>query len=218
MKTEVRFKSGDLSLEGVVDIPDGPGPFPAVIVCHPHPLYGGNMDNNVVFHVAEALVLSQFISFKFNFRGVEGSEGQYDNGEGEQGDVTAAISFVSTLKETDKRNIGVVGYSAGAAFSMPVAARDSRVKALATISPPLAVSDFAFLLDCQKPKLLILGDQDEYTLGHQFMDLCAKLPGPKECYMIPGADHFWWERESILEEKITPFFAKALGKGARLQR
>jgi len=68
-ETEVRFSCGELSLEGILHTPEGAGPFPAVIVCHPHPLYGGNMDNNVVNNLAAAFVQKSFISFKFNFRG-----------------------------------------------------------------------------------------------------------------------------------------------------
>lgn len=75
MKEErVNFPSGTILLEGILAIPQGAGPFPAVIVCHPHPLYGGSMDNNVVNSLSEALAQASLISFKFNFRGVGGSQ------------------------------------------------------------------------------------------------------------------------------------------------
>jgi alpha/beta superfamily hydrolase len=62
-KARVRFPSGELSLEGILAIPQGTGPFPAVIVCHPHPLYGGSMDNNVVNSLCEALAQASLVSF-----------------------------------------------------------------------------------------------------------------------------------------------------------
>jgi hypothetical protein len=73
--TKVRFTSGKISLEGMLSVPEGSGPFPAAIVCHPHPLLGGSMDNNVVSSVFDALVRASVVSLKFNFRGVDGSEG-----------------------------------------------------------------------------------------------------------------------------------------------
>ena len=97
-KTIVSFPSGELLLEGIVAIPEGAGAFPAVIVCHPHPLYGGSMDNNVVHSLCETLTEASFVSFKFNFRGVGGSQGEFGQGIGEQADVEAAISFIRALK------------------------------------------------------------------------------------------------------------------------
>ena len=78
------FPCGELSLEGALTIPEGTGTFPAIIVCHPHPLYGGSMHNNVINSVCEALAQSSLISFKFNFRGVDASQGEFDQGDGEQ--------------------------------------------------------------------------------------------------------------------------------------
>ncbi len=97
-QTRVSFVSGGLVLEGMLAVPEGTGPFPAVIVCHPHPLYGGSMDNNVVNSISETLVQASLVSLKFNFRGVGGSQGEFGQGIGEQEYVEAAISFLSTVK------------------------------------------------------------------------------------------------------------------------
>jgi alpha/beta superfamily hydrolase len=96
-ETRVSFLSGELLLEGILATPQGVGPFPAVIVCHPHPVYGGSMDNSVVYSLSEALTEASFVSFRFNFRGVGESQGEFGQGIGEQVDVEAAISFVSPL-------------------------------------------------------------------------------------------------------------------------
>ncbi|MFC2066461.1 alpha/beta hydrolase [Chloroflexota bacterium] len=208
--TEIRFPCGELSLEGILNVPEGEGPFPAVIVCHPHPLYGGSMDNNVVYSLAGALVLVSLISFKFNFRGVGESQGQFGRGIGEQEDVGAAISFVSGLPEVDSAKLGLVGYSAGAGFAFPAGVRDARIKALAAVSPPLSMFDFESLKDCLKPKLLISGDGDDFTPASQFFEFCRNLPEPKECLGISGADHFWRGYESELADKVAEFFTRAL--------
>ncbi len=209
-KTRVSFPSGELFLEGVLAIPEGAGPFPAVIVCHPHPLYGGSMDNNVVYSLSEALTRASLASFKFNFRGVGGSQGEFGQGIGEQEDVKAAISFINTVKAVDSKRIGLAGYSAGAGFALPVGLNDVRIKALAAVSPPLRMFDFDFLKDCPKPKLFISGSRDNFTPADQFLEFCQNLPEPKEYESIEGADHFWWGYETRLAAKVTAFFTKVL--------
>ena len=209
-KTRVSFPSGGLVLEGILAIPEGAGPFPAIIVCHPHPLYGGSMDNNVVCNLSETLTQASLVSFKFNFRGVGGSQGEFGQGIGEREDVEAAISFISTVKEVDSKRIGLAGYSAGAGFALPVGLNDARIKALAAVSPPLPMFDFDFLKGCLKPKLLISGSRDDLIPTDQFLEFCQNLPEPKECESIEGADHFWWGYESSLAAKVTAFFTRVL--------
>ena len=209
-KTRVSFSSGGLLLEGILAIPEGAGSFPAVIVCHPHPLYGGSMDNNVVYSLSETLTQASLISFKFNFRGVGGSQGEFDQGIDERADVEAAIFFVGNLEYVDQQRIGLAGYSAGAGFALPVGSDDARIKALVAISPPLATFDFEFLKNCPKPKCLIMGDKDDLISAQELLEFCGSLPEPKECETIVGADHFWWGYESQLAARVIAFFGKAL--------
>lgn len=208
----VKFHSGNLSLEGMVSIPVDVGIAPAVIVCHPHPLYGGDMDNNVVYAICQALSQKSFISFRFNFRGVGGSEGSFSQGTSEQEDVAAAVSFLTGMNQVDASRIGIAGYSAGAAFGLPAGVKDERVKALAAISPPLSISDFEFLIPCTKPKLLISGSEDNFTSPDELLRLCRSIADPKECEIVEGADHFWQGHESALANRVTGFFEKALTK------
>jgi len=209
-KARVSFSSGGLFLEGILAIPEGAGPFPAVIVCHPHPLYGGSMDNNVVCSLSETLTRASLASFKFNFRGVGGSQGEFGQGIGEREDVEAAIAFIITVKEVDSKRIGLAGYSAGAGFALPIGFNDDRIRALAAVSPPFPMFDFDFLKSCPKPKLLISGSRDNLIPINQFLEFCQNLPEPKECESIEGADHFWWGYESSLAAKVTTFFTKVL--------
>ena len=208
--TRVSFSSDGLFLEGILAIPEGAGPFPAVIVCHPHPLYGGSMDNNVVNSLSETLAQASLVSFKFNFRGVGGSQGEFGQGIGEREDVEAAISFISTEREVDSKRIGLAGYSAGAGFAFPVGFSDDRIRALAAVSPPLSMFDFDFLKSCHKPKLLISGNRDNFIPADQFIEFYQNLPEPKECESIEGTDHFWWGYEPRLAAKVAAFFTKVL--------
>lgn len=209
-KQRITFPSGDLRLESVLCLPEGNGRFPCVVVCHPHPLYGGSMDNNVVDAVCETLAEVAIAAFKFNFRGVGRSQGRYDDGRGESDDARNAIGYVSTLKEIDATRIGLCGYSAGAGFSLPVCWSDERIKAIAAISPPLEMFDFSFITDCQKPLLLVSGNCDDFTPAERFIAFCRDLKETCEYELIVGADHFWAGYETYLAERVASFFRKAL--------
>jgi len=154
--TNVQFESDILLLEGVLSIPEGNGPFPAVVVCHPHPQYGGRMQNNVINAICEALVKQSIAAFKFNFRGVGGSQGSFGTDRQMQSDVTAAITYLTAQKAVDPERVGLAGYSAGTAWGLTAACHpggldergrrisgrgDPRIKALAGISPPLPATD-----------------------------------------------------------------------------
>jgi alpha/beta superfamily hydrolase len=204
----VSFPSDKLSLEGILALPQGAGPFPAVVVCHPHPLYGGSMDNNVVCSLCETLTRQSLASFRFNFRGVGGSQGEFSRGIGEQEDIEAAISFISRAGEVDPCRIVLAGYSAGAGFGLPVGVNDARIKALAAISLPLDTFRFDFLKHCRKPKLLVSGSMDDYTPAAEFLEFCQNLPDPKQCEIIEGADHFWQGYESRLASLVSAFFVR----------
>lgn len=168
------------------------------------------MDNSVVCALTETLAQELFVPFRFNFRGVGKSQGEFAQGIGEQADVEAAISFVSKLKEVGRDRIGLAGYSAGAGFALPVASHDARIKALVAVSPPVDMFDFGFLRTCLKPKFLISGDKDHLISAEQFLQLCGSLSEPTECQTIEGADHFWWGYESRLATRVAAFFVKTL--------
>jgi uncharacterized protein len=207
---EITFPSANLLLEGVLGLPPGKGPFPAVVVCHPHPLYGGSMDNNVVDALCEALVAASIISFKFNFRGIGRSQGAYVQGQGEEADVESAVSFVSGRLGVDAGRIGLAGYSAGAGFACPVGVRDERVKALALVSPPLAMFDFGGLKTSLKPKLIICAGMDKFTDIDRSLDFYKGLSEPKDWFSVVVADHFWWGHEQPLAQKAAEFFIENL--------
>ena len=201
-----RFACGNLTLEGKLGLPEGKGPFPAVVICHPHPLYGGSMDNNVVYGIYCALIEASISSFRFNFRGVGGSEGTYDKGNGEQQDVYSAIDFIAARNEIDPDRIGLVGYSAGSGYSLLPGISDNRVKSIVAVSPPLTIFDFTPLRDCPKPKLIISGGKDEHIPIDRFTEFCRSISQPSKHYIIDSADHFWWGNESRLGERVVGYF------------
>lgn len=205
----ITFPSGELSLEGVCHLAQGNGPFPGVVVCHPHPLYGGSMDNSVVIAVCQALCDKGIVALRFNFRGVGRSEGKLA-GEGTPDDVSSALSFVASMKEVDAKRLGICGYSAGAIAAFSKTPLDDRVKAIAAISPPLSMAHLEGLSAYLGPKMVISGELDNFTSQQDLERFTVTLNEPKECHVIPGVDHFWWGYESELGGNVASFFAKAL--------
>jgi len=197
----------DISLEAVWHFPDGTGTFPAVIVCHPHPLYGGNMSSNVVFAICQALAQQSIAALRFNFRGVGKSGGEFGGGITEQEDVKAALAFVLSTPNIDPKRIGLAGYSFGASVALPVAVQDERVSMLALVSPPLSDSGWEQLKRYTKPKFLIVGENDFAVPQPQFRQQVEDIPEPKQYQVISGADHFWVGYEEEVARKVSQFFA-----------
>ncbi len=207
-ETRVTFPCGALSLEGISCVPEGKGSLAAVVVCHPHPLYGGMMDNNIVVAICQALSQVSIASLRFNFRGVGRSQGAHDNGIGEQDDVTAALSFLSSTEGIDRDRIGLCGYSFGAGIALEVATKDELVKALALVSPILSHS--SPLESYVKPKLLLWGSEDLALPAVDLKSFTEELPEPKQYKVISGADHLWWGYEDKVGARVAAFFTDTL--------
>ena len=204
----VTFSSGDLTPEGILNLPDGEGPFAAVVVCHPHPLYGGDMNNNVVLAVCRALADEGIASLRFNFRGVGRSQGQYDHGIGEQNDALAAVSFIAS-QEAVGESLGIAGYSFGAGIALRVAQREERIAAVAAISPGPGMLDLEPNLYDVRPILFVQGSRDTFLSPEKFQSSVESFAPPREVRVIPGADHFWLGREKELSEMVASFFKRA---------
>ncbi|MBI4333399.1 MAG: dienelactone hydrolase family protein [Chloroflexi bacterium] len=205
----VQFPSGDLTLEGVWHLAESKGDLPAVVVCHPHPLYGGNMDNGVVVLVCRYLARRGINAFRFNFRGTGGSQGAFGGGVSEQNDLRAALSYVLSAKFVDGTKTGICGYSFGAGVALSVAAAGVAAQALAAISPPL-FSDYHGLEAFQGHKLFLGGSRDDLFPAQALSHFVEGLPEPHECEIIPGADHFWMGYEKTVAGKAADFFARVL--------
>ena len=199
------FPCGDIVLEGEWHLPQATGSFPVVTVCHPHPLYGGDMSNNVVLAICQALAQQSIAAFRFNFRGVGKSGGTLGGGIALQEDVKAALAFVSSTPNIDPKRIGLAGYSFGASVALPVALQDEQVNLLALVSPALSDSGWEQLKGYSKPKFLISGNYDFVIPLQQFQQYIQDIPEPKEYQIISGADHFWQGYEEEVARKVAHF-------------
>jgi uncharacterized protein len=209
MKEErVTFKSGELTLEGMIAYPDAAGPHRAAAMCHPHPLYGGSMHNNVVEAALEALHARGFATMRFNFRGIGQSEGEFDNGHGEADDAAAAIRFLIAQKGVRGDGAVLAGYSFGAMVAMRAAADVEEVTAIVAVAPPLGMIEPSALGGITNPVALLAGDQDSYCPANHLAALAERRGPSAQLRLIPGADHFFASREN----EITAALVEALAK------
>ncbi len=179
---------------------------PGVVITHPHPLFGGSMNNNVVWTAERAFHTCGFATLCFNFRGVGRSTGSYGNGEAETADVAAALDF---LRARCPGPHYLVGYSFGAFVAGRALLQGLAVKGVVFIAPPIAFMDLSWLPQVPGLKLVVAGDQDEIC---PLADLRRLLPGegdtPRvtpEIIAIPDTDHFFAGREDKLFQVLRDF-------------
>jgi hypothetical protein len=210
-QSAVSFVAKGLKFEGVIAQPDeGGGPFPGVVICHPHPLFGGNMDNNVVLAVSFGLVEQGIATLRFNFRGVGNSEGEHTKGEKEQEEVIGALELMKAWPGADARNLGLAGYSFGASVVLDNPSLHKLARAFALISPPLRALESTKLRETKRPTMVIAGDRDKLVQADRFMELLGSFSAPPACHIVAGADHFWFGHEGRLAPRVAEFFVEHL--------
>jgi len=195
-------------------VPDGPAlearlgpvasPKGGLVVCHPHPLYGGDMDNPVVIRSAEVAQAAGYATLRFNFRGSGSSEGVHDKGRGEQEDVRAAMAELASHLPAGSR-VGVMGYSFGAAMAARATRPGLPEAPLGLIAPPLGMFDFDFLQTKPGRLLLVAGTADSYCPVEALHRLAAITSAEER--IIEGADHFFFGKLYPLGEAIGAWLA-----------
>jgi alpha/beta superfamily hydrolase len=183
----------------------------AALVCHPHPLYGGTLHNKVVYNAMKALHGFGFPVLRFNFRGAGLSEGHHDQGEGEVGDVRAALDW---LDGEFHLPIIFCGFSFGAATGLRAACPDARVKALISLGTPAEVDDrlyrYSFLQGCTKPKLFVSGDRDQFAPKEKLQEVFAEAAEPKKIVLVEGAEHFFEKKLDRMQAAIREWLPTIL--------
>ena len=196
-KEGVFFTSSDgLTLEGEKATPQVT-PRGSVVLAHPHPLYGGNKDNNVVTALWQALPQAGFLTFRFNFRGVGASEGRFEEGIGEVRDLAGAVRFLRDVEPGDLPCF-LVGYSFGAYVIHRLNPLPATVRGIVMISPPVSMSDFKMRSFKVCPTLVLAGDQDLFCRPDDLEEMVRSLKGESTLKIFPGRDHFWFGRENEL--------------------
>lgn len=196
----VTFTSDGLTLAGLY-APAGASGARGGVVCHPHPLYGGTMYNNVVEAALAAMWSQGWATLRFNFRGVGQSAGEHDGGRGE--DAAAAVKWLTARPEVASGGAVLAGYSFGALAALAAAPKIPDLAALLLVALPIGMADASGLERCTGPVvMLVAGDQDGYCPEVKLKALHDKLDGRGQLRIIAGADHFFGGFEPELEAEI----------------
>lgn len=167
---------------------------PIAVLLHPHPQYGGTMNNKVVYRLHYCLHGIGFSVLRFNFRGVGRSQGEYDEGIGELSDSAAALDYLQT-RNPNSKHCWVIGFSFGAWVGMQLLMRRPEVTGFVSVSPPANQYDFAFLAPCPSSGLIINGSSDKVVPMDDVQKLADRLHEQKGITLthriIFGAGHFF---------------------------
>ena len=172
----------------------------AAVITHPHPLYGGDMDNPVVLAVRKAYACKGYSTLRFNFRGVGASKGRHDRGIGEREDVRAANAFLADL---GMKEIDLAGYSFGAWVNAGVGEGFQR---MLMVSPPVAFIDFGPLVPISNLHLIVTGECDDIAPPAMIDRIRLHWNSAAAFEVIPGADHFYSGFLNALEDTIAKHF------------
>jgi len=174
-------------LEAIAEEPLVPGPSYAVL-CHPHPLFGGTMENKVVTTLARALHEIDIATLRFNFRGVAGSAGAFDEGAGETADAAAVASYGAL--RWPGRKLVLAGFSFGAFVALRLAQKRGTSR-LITVAPPVDRFDFSALTAPGCPWLVVQGDADDVVDPQRVFAWIKRLNPQPRLVAMPGVGHFF---------------------------
>ena len=206
----MRILVGGIHLEARLGFDERAVPGPGVLICHPHPQFGGSMDNNVVWALFDTFAQGGYVTVAFNFRGVGRSGGRYEEGQGEVQDVFGVLDWLEELPETKGFGLGILGYSFGAWVGLRAAVRDPRVFCAGAVAPPLAMVPLDFLSELRSPLFVVSGDQDPFCPCHMVEPLASDQPGDRSWKILEGTDHFFWNRETEAARYLFEGFRKRL--------
>ena len=202
---ELIFPGPEGRLEGRYHPQPGKPDAPLAIVLHPHPQYGGTMNNRVVYNLHYAFHKLGFTVMRFNFRGVGRSQGEFDQGIGELSDAASALDYLQAMNPNSK-HCWVAGFSFGAWIGMQLLMRRPEITGFVSVSPPANMYDFSFLAPCPASGLIINGTADRVAPPKDTNTLVAKLREQKGITItheeVEGADHFFRDEEVHMKPMI----------------
>jgi alpha/beta superfamily hydrolase len=192
---------------------------PIAIILHPHPQFGGTMNNRVVYNLHYAFYNLGFNVLRFNFRGVGRSQGEYDQGVGELADATSALDYLQSMNQNAK-HCWVAGFSFGAWIGMQLLMRRPEISGFVSVSPPANMYDFSFLAPCPSSGLVINGGADRVAPPADTTALVGKLHEQRGITVrhevVPGAGHFFEDAHmDTMIETISDYVSHRLTETTR---
>jgi alpha/beta superfamily hydrolase len=211
---EVIFTGEDGRIEGRFH-PGKARNAPIAIILHPHPQFGGTMNNPVVYQLYYAFANRGFAALRFNFRGVGRSQGVFDHGQGELSDAAAALDWAQAANP-DARACWIAGFSFGAWIGMQLLMRRPEVEGFISIAAPANLYDFSFLAPCPSSGLFVHGDKDAVVPMTAVGTLVEKLKTQKgiviDQQIVKGANHFFDSKADELIEVVDEYLDRRLPK------
>jgi len=206
LKASLRIAGPAGALELLLEEPATPDHARFGVICHPHPLHGGTLDNKVVHTLARALHELSVPTLRFNFRGVGASEGTFAHGRGETQDTLAVVDFAR--ERWPNAVPWLLGFSFGGVMALRAAA-ECNAQLLVTVAPAVdRMAPGAALPDC--PWLLVQGDADEVIDGQKVLEWAGSLKAPPLVHVLPQAGHFFHGRLGELRDVVVQFAAGSL--------
>ena len=205
------FTSKKLSLEGIFTAPEASAsPCPGVVVCHPHPALGGDMEHPLVTAICRAAGREGIASLRFNFRGVGDSEGEPTNGDRERDDLGAACEILKLLPGVDPARLAIAGYSFGASVVLRGLRRCKSARAMVMIAPPLTALRRSRIAGDKRPKLFVVGQRDRIAPSVDLQTALEEVRPPVELEEVPDADHTLEGHEEAVAERVAQFLVATL--------
>ncbi|HEY5363225.1 MAG TPA: alpha/beta hydrolase [Aestuariivirga sp.] len=194
-----------------------PAGSPIAILLHPHPTFGGTMNNPIVHMLYELFRSRGFSVLRFNFRGVGRSQGLFDNGAGELADAASALDWLQSFNRESKI-CWIAGVQFGSWISMQLLMRRPEISGFITIAPMAKHYDFSFLAPCPASGLFVNGGKDAVSSPESVHTLVSKLKTQKgitiEHKVMPDANHFFADRIDELGKICADYLDKRLTLGA----
>jgi len=218
MREKVAFYADSVEhirLEGILEIPEGEGPHPACILCHPHPLGGGSMHVPLLQVLSQVLCGQGWACLRFNFRGVGRSTGESSGGLREPEDIRGAHRYLREREEVDAEDLSLAGWSFGSWVGLRWAVEAGCCRRLALVSPPLVGFDFFHFLEGREASelpdvLLVAGSRDQFAEEGRLRELAGRLGG--KLVILEGADHFLFGYESMVAQAIADHWKNNPGR------
>ncbi len=186
---------------------------PLAIVLHPHPQFGGTMNNQIVYHLYHAFARRGFSVLRFNFRGVGRSQGLFDNGPGELSDAATALDWMQSFN-SEARARWIAGVSFGSWISMQLLMRRPEIEGFISVAPPANLYDFSFLAPCPSSGLMVNGGADRVVSTKAVSSLVEGLKIQRglvvDHEVVPRANHFFEGKVNELMEVVDAYLDKRL--------
>ena len=190
---------------------------PIALFLHPHPQYGGTMNNKVVYSLYHAFAKRGFSCLRFNFRGIGRSQGAFSRGEGEMSDAASALDWLQS-NNADAPQCWIAGFSFGAWIGMQLLMRRPEISGFISVAPPANMYDFSFLAPCPASGLVIQGAEDEIVPLDSVEKLIDKLRQQKgitiDHRIVPSANHFFPGAMDTLVDHVGNYIDSAVGETA----